>query len=68
MYYEEKFIDGKIMFRNMPDGYWLPKVTSVANIANNLFNLTEEERLEVMGYFCKHCGSADPKCVCWRDE
>ncbi len=68
MYYEEKFIDKILMFRTMPDGYWLPKDTSAARVANNAMQLTDEERLELFGYFCTHCGAADPKCVCWRDE
>jgi len=68
MFYEEKFVNGILMFRNTPDGYWLPKVTSVAIIANNLFNLSEEERLEVFSYFCKECGTSDLPCYCWRDE
>jgi len=30
--------------------------------------LTEEERVNLFNEYCKHCGSDDPKCVCWREE
>ena len=68
MYYEEKFIDGKLMFRTMPDGYWMEKTTAVSIVANQVLRLNEEERQELFGLFCIHCGSSDPTCWCWRDE
>jgi hypothetical protein len=30
--------------------------------------LPDDERLEIMGKFCKHCGGEDPQCQCWNDE
>lgn len=30
--------------------------------------LADQQRLEVMGHFCKSCGAADPRCQCWNDE
>lgn len=37
--------------------------------AKNIFKtLTDEERLEVMGEYCRHCGSEDNNCQCWNDE
>ena len=57
MYYEEKFIDGKLMFRNTPDGYWMEKTTAVAIVANQVLRLSEEERHELFHLFCTHCGT-----------
>jgi len=68
MYYEEKFIAGKLMFRNMPDGYWREKTTSVAIVANQVVKLNCEERVELFNLFCTHCGDSDPSCYCMRDE
>ena len=33
--------------------------------------LTDDQRLEVMEPFCKHCGCVQPahyRCQCWNDE
>jgi hypothetical protein len=30
--------------------------------------LTDEQRLKLFSYYCKHCGSKDPKCKCWDDS
>ena len=30
--------------------------------------LSDEERLELFSGYCKHCGTDDPDCNCWRDE
>ncbi len=56
------------MFRNTPDGEWEFKYTEVAQVANIVYALTDEERLELLQYFCVHCGTNDIKCNCWRDE
>ncbi len=68
MYYEEKFINGKLSFRNMPDGEWQLKTTSVALVANQLILMTEDERADLFSLFCTHCGSDDPSCQCWNDD
>ncbi len=68
MYYEEKFINGKLMFRNMPDGEWEEKTTAVAIVANQMMKLNDEERVKLFGLFCTHCGSSDTSCRCWDDE
>ena len=30
--------------------------------------LTDEQRIEVMGDYCKHCGSHDNTCQCFNDD
>ncbi len=30
--------------------------------------LTNEQRLELFGEYCKGCGCDDPDCQCWNDE
>lgn len=30
--------------------------------------LTDEERMDVFGPYCRFCGRNDPKCQCWNDE
>ena len=40
-------------------------------IVDVLKKLTDEERLEVLGSFCRSCGWEQPKesiCQCWNDE
>lgn len=68
MYYEEKFIMGILMCRTSPDGAWEPSKTSHTQAANDIYKLTEEERMQVFNLFCMYCGSADPFCTCWNDE
>lgn len=37
--------------------------------AKELFaKLTDDERMEVMGDYCKHCGCNDSGCQCWNDD
>lgn len=33
-----------------------------------LSKLSDEQRMELFGYYCKACGSDNPKCQCWNDE
>lgn len=40
----------------------------VADAKAAMAKLTSDERMEVMGAYCKHCGSTDPGCQCWNDE
>lgn len=30
--------------------------------------LTDEQRMDLFGNFCRACGSPDPGCQCWNDE
>ncbi|MBK8184778.1 MAG: hypothetical protein IPK63_18625 [Candidatus Competibacteraceae bacterium] len=30
--------------------------------------MTDEERMDVMSEFCRHCGDTNPCCQCWNDE
>ena len=71
MYYEEQIIDGLLRCRSTPDGEWriaaMPHATSV----NALCQLNDDQRREVFGYFCSHCGCVQPTgriCQCWNDE
>jgi len=33
-----------------------------------LKELTDDERMELFGNYCKCCGCDDPSCQCWNDE
>ena len=57
-------------FLNMlPDPTKTPNPASVIKqIVATMLEMSEEERMEIMGSFCRHCGSDDPRCVCWNDE
>jgi hypothetical protein len=37
-------------------------------MVDQMRDLTPDQRMEVFGEFCKHCGWDDPKCQCWNDE
>ena len=37
-------------------------------LANELLKLSDEERMEVFGYFCTACGSDNKYCQCRNDE
>lgn len=68
MYYEEKVIDYVLCCRTRPDGDWLRVDTPQGNAVNALLLLTDEQRMDVFGHFCTHCGCPDPRCQCWNDE
>lgn len=42
--------------------------TGKAALAIALTRLTDEQRLELFGRYCKACGCDDPGCQCWNDE
>ena len=45
--------------------------TRVMSATKAMLGLSDEERLEVMGLFCRHCGCIQPEgrgCQCWNDE
>lgn len=33
-----------------------------------LERLSDQERVELFGEYCKYCGSEDSGCQCWNDE
>ena len=71
MHYEEKLINGVLCCRSDPDGGWLAVRSARANAVNALMRMSEKKRLEVMNFFCGHCGIAQPEgqpCQCWNDE
>jgi hypothetical protein len=40
----------------------------IEHIVGLLLLLSDEDRLEVFGEFCRNCGTADPRCQCGNDE
>lgn len=64
---ETRIIDGQLMIRVMPSEKWVPLYNPVADLVNQMLALPEEDRWEVMGYFCGGCGAVSP-CACQRDE
>lgn len=38
------------------------------NVKEMFSKLTDEERMEVISDYCKHCGCNDNGCVCWNDN
>jgi hypothetical protein len=67
MYYEEKIMDGVLMYKTNPNGEWMVATGTRAEAVNSLVKLSEEQRLEVVMYFCPHCGGFSP-CQCWKGE
>jgi len=41
---------------------------TVETLVELMKRMTDEERMDVMGEFCRHCGDTDPRCQCWNDE
>ena len=72
MYHEERIIDGKVYVRNSPNGSWYVKEDQckIADAYNAMSKLTDEERMDVMRFFCRECGVKlnGGSCTCWRDE
>ena len=40
----------------------------IESIKELFAKLTNDERMEVMGDYCKHCGRDDSGCQCWNDD
>ena len=68
MFYEEKVIDGTLHCRSTPGGEWRPATSAHAATVNALLAMTDDQRMEVFGFFCRYCGTDDPRCQCWNDE
>lgn len=71
MYYEEKLINGELYSRGTPDGPWEPVDSARAVVILLMVTLSEEQRREVMRFFCGDCGIVQPDgraCQCWNDE
>jgi hypothetical protein len=71
MFVESRIIDGKLQIRNEPNGEWKIVHSPVSDIVNAMVALADDERLEVMRYFCRGCGAVQPEfmsCQCWNDE
>ena len=47
---------------------WMPPTETLAYARIFLAALTDEQRMELFGAYCKSCGSDDPGCQCWNDE
>ncbi|MBK8184840.1 MAG: hypothetical protein IPK63_18935 [Candidatus Competibacteraceae bacterium] len=41
---------------------------TVETIVALMQRMTDEERMDVMSEFCRHCGDTNPCCQCWNDE
>ncbi len=46
----------------------LEAAMAAATVQALLRTLRPEQRLEIFRGFCVHCGDANPKCCCRRDE
>lgn len=71
MYYEERIINNILMCRAQPDEDWEPVDTCKGRVVNEMLRLTGNQRVEVMNYFCLHCGTVQKPnkwCQCWNDE
>lgn len=67
MYYEEAIIDDRLMYRIKPNGNWYEVSSLQGTVVKVLLSMTEEERLNVLQYFCLSCGGLTP-CNCRRDD
>lgn len=52
-------IDGKRVWS-------LPTLVQIAKLHAD--QLTDDQRVELMGNYCRSCGCKDPSCQCWNDE
>lgn len=41
---------------------------SVEQIVAAMNKLSDDDRMKIMGNFCRYCGCNDPRCSCWNDE
>ncbi len=62
-------------FSNEDPQYYLdisftPLITNdkIEFIKQEMDKLTDDERSEVIGNYCKYCGSTNSGCQCWNDE
>ena len=37
-------------------------------ICAEIRSMSQEDRFDVLGQFCCHCGTDNPNCQCWNDE
>lgn len=71
MYYEARIINGQFQIRSEPRGEWRIVYNPIADAANAMAALTDEERMKVIECFCRECGRIQPDglgCQCWNDE
>ena len=68
MYYEDRIIDGKLYYRTTPDGNWMEEKSARAIVINILHQMTENQRLDCLRFFCSCCGSTKLPCYCMHDE
>lgn len=40
----------------------------IQRIKKDMDDLTDDERMELFGNYCRYCGCKDPTCQCWNDE
>lgn len=45
-----------------------PFFVVAVDLVEQMRQLTDEGRIEIMNQFCKVCGNLNPKCQCWKDE
>jgi len=41
---------------------------NTTTLIQDMSALTDEQRMEVIGNFCRYCGCKNPRCQCWNDE
>jgi len=46
----------------LEDGKAVPSIVAAMRL------LSPADREAIIGHFCHHCGSEDPRCQCWNDE
>ncbi len=68
-YIMEQAIQGHKKDMKLPFWQKKPKIKTRINLyVEILETLTPEERLEIFGNFCVHCGTSCLPCHCWDDE
>ena len=57
-------------FRVSVNDNWdvFPVDCKVSAALESMLAISEAERMEVMGNFCKSCGVDNPSCQCWNNE
>jgi len=71
MFYESRIVDGQLKVRREPNGPWEAVGSETADVANQMADMTAQQRLNILQLFCSSCGCIQPvgmPCQCWNDE
>ena len=68
MYYEEIWLHDVLHCRGTPNGNWQVVRDPVLVAKAAMRRLTDLQRTEVFGDYCRDCGTPHLPCFCMRDD